>query len=67
MERECGVGGLPNLSKNFTASAICIAADPNLYHLNKVLLTSSGYDFDAHIQVGIDNPAESGLKSFITV
>ena len=60
MAHDWGLDGFPNLTNNSTASAICISADPNLYHLNKVLLTSSGYDFDAHIQVGIDNPAESG-------
>ena len=56
MTRSDEIGGFPNLATNSSIMASCLRADPNLYHQYVNFKTSRGYDFDDHIQVGVDDP-----------
>lgn len=60
MPRTAENDGFPDLTINSTVMATCLRSDSNLYTEYIDTKTSGGYDFDDHIQLGIDNPFGGG-------
>jgi hypothetical protein len=56
------VDGFPKLTTHSSIMANIINSNPTLYYENAKIKTSAGYTFDAHIQVGVDNPDELTIE-----